>query len=393
MFQFKGRVLQSKSWLNRALVIQYFNPQIILDFSSDSEDVVNLKNAIQGIAGKSEFKLGAGGTSFRFFAFLISRSPGRWKLQAESRLLERPQAEIKNVLQQLGVAAEFVSDGLWIESNGWQPNRRVVCSAEVSSQFVSGLLLSCWNLDFDLEIIIPKPVVSAGYLGLTTDLLKTAGMQMSVEESPDDLRIVVLKNQKSELTGLTSELDISSAFTLAAAAVIGGNAEITNWNSNSKQPDLIFQALFKKMDITYRVDGDSFSVSHHEKWNALKVNLGKSPDLFPVLAVLCAFASGVSELSGAAQLKFKESDRLRKTQELLDLIGVKTEILTDGLRIYGGSSTIAFSQVIEFDPDRDHRMAMAAALIRLKGYKISILQPDVVNKSYPSFWQDVGLRP
>ena len=115
--------------------------------------------------------------------------------------------------------------------------------------------------------------------------------------------------------------------------------------------------------------------------------------LSPRLAVLCAFASGISELTGTGQLKFKESDRFGKTRELLDLIGVKTEILADGIRIFGGSSKVSCDENIVFDPDQDHRMAMAAALIKLKGYKLSILQPEVVNKSYPSFWQDVGVQP
>ncbi len=393
MFQFSGEILQSKSWLNRAMIIQHFNPQIILAAESASEDVLQLKNAVQSVGSKSEFSLGAGGTSFRFFAFLISRYKGTWKLNADPRLLERPQAEIKTVLHQLGVVSTFTATGLLLESKGWEPKRQITCSAEVSSQFVSGLLLSSWNLEFDLEIIIAKPVVSHGYLGLTIDLLKSAGMKLLLEENQEYVKCTVLKNQLSPLSEMCCELDISSAFALAAAAVINGNAEITNWNPDSKQPDLLFQEIFKMMNISFLVSGKVFTIRRHEHWNALNFNLGSSPDLFPVLAVLCAFASGVSELTGTGQLKFKESDRLGKTRELLDLIGVKTEMLADGIRIFGGSSSVSRDEIIAFDPDQDHRMAMAAALIVLKGYKLSVLQPEVVNKSYPSFWQDVGVQP
>lgn len=393
MFQFSGEILQSKSWLNRALIIQHFNPQLVLAAASGSEDVIKLKIAVQSIGSKSEFSLGAGGTSFRFFAFLISRYKGIWKLNADPRLLERPQAEIKNVLQQLGVVSTFTSTGLLLESNGWEPKGRITCSAEVSSQFVSGLLLSSWNLESDLEIIIAKPIVSYGYFGLTIDLLKAAGMKLLLEENQDYLKCIVLKNQKSSLCELHSELDISSAFALAAAAVINGTAEITNWNPDSKQPDLVFQEVFRMMNISFTVSERIFTVRRHEQWDALTFNLGSSPDLFPVLAVLCAFARGVSELTGTGQLKFKESDRFIKTCELLHLIGVKTEILVDGIRILGGSSNVSCDKSVVFDPDQDHRMAMAAALIVLKGYKLSILQPEVVNKSYPSFWRDIGVRP
>lgn len=392
MFQFRGEILQSKSWLNRALVIQHFNSQITLASDVGSEDVAHLKSAVQAIGRYNEFNLGAGGTSFRFFAFLISRHKGNWKLRAAPRLLERPQLEIKNILQQLGVFSTFTEDGLLLETSGWTAKGPIVCSAEVSSQFVSGLLLSCWNLEFDLEIMIAKPVTSRGYMDLTIDLLKSAGMRLLLDENNEYIKCTVLKNQKSSLTELQSELDISSAFALAAAAVIGGNAEITNWHPGSKQPDLIFQEIFRRMNISYLVSGKLFSVCRQEHWDPLKFDLGNSPDLFPVLAVLCAFAAGVSELTGTGQLKFKESDRLGKTRELLGLIGVKTEILSDGIRIFGGSSTVSQDKILEFDPDQDHRMAMAGALVALKGYKLSVLQPDVVNKSYPTFWQDVGLR-
>lgn len=393
MFQFSGEILQSKSWLNRAFIIQHFNPQIVLKSESLSEDVFHLKTAVQSVSSKNEFSLGAGGTSFRFFAFLISRYKGTWKINADPRLLERPQAEIKSVLHQLGVVSTLTPTGLLLTSNGWEPKGRIVCSAEVSSQFVSGLLLSSWNLEFDLEIIIAKPIVSYGYLGLTLDLLKSAGMKLLVDENQEYLKCTVLKNQKSSLSAMHSELDVSSAFALAAAAVVNGNAEITNWNPDSKQPDLVFQEVFRMMSISFLVRGRHFSVRQHEQWNALKFNLGSSPDLFPILAVLCAFASGASELTGTSQLKFKESDRFGKTRELLDLIGVKTEIIADGIRIFGGSSKVSRDEKIIFDPDQDHRMAMAAALIVLKGYKLSIMQPEVVNKSYPSFWQDVGVQP
>lgn len=392
MFQFRGEVLQSKSWLNRALIIQHFNPRIILPSDSGSEDVINLKNAIQSIGIKNEMNLGSGGTSFRFFAFLISRKKGTWKLKASSRLLERPQGEVTSMLQQLGVVSKFSDDGLDLESNGWQPKGRITCSANVSSQFASGLLLSCWNLEFDLELVIVKPVVSMGYLSLTIDLLRSAGMQIFLEENIEYMKCTVLKNQKSLLTEMQSELDVSSAFALAAAAVIGGDAEITNWNPGSKQPDLIFQEIFKKMNISYLTSEKCFTVQRHKTWSPINFDLENSPDLFPVLAVLCAFASGVSELTGTGQLRYKESDRLGKTRELLELIGVKTELLNEGIRIYGGSANVSKDKEIEFDPDQDHRMAMAAALVRLKGYKISVLRPDVVNKSYPSFWQDVGLH-
>lgn len=393
MFSFNGNISASKSWLNRALVIQHFNPALKVDAFSASDDVISLQKAILQIGRALIFNLGMGGTSFRFFVFLISRYKGEWVLKAHDRLLERPQQELIHVLNQLGVKSEFGSGELRLQSTGWQPQSKIVCSADLSSQFASGLLLSCWNLDVDLEIEINKPITSLGYLQMTFELLKEAGMNLQIIENEKNLSVKIVKNQKSKVTELKSELDVSSAFSLASAAVTGGQVEIKNWNNNSKQPDLEFLEIFKKMKIDFSISQKNFSISQQKSWNSVEQDLNNSPDLFPVLSVLCAFASGISVLKGASQLKHKESDRIHKTQELLNLAGYKTEILKDGLKIFGQSSDQLLSKKIVFDPDHDHRMAMAAALIRLKGYNIVIQNPEVVNKSYPNFWKDIGLQP
>lgn len=392
MFSFRGPILTSKSWLNRALVVEHFNKNLKTNATTDSDDVVYLKRAIESVDQTKSFDLGLGGTSFRFFAFLISRHPGHWVLKAHQRLLERPQQEINLILNQLGVKAEFIKNELHIDSQGWQNNGKINCAADVSSQFVSGLLLSCWNLSFDLEIEIKKPISSASYLQMTIELLRQAGMNVQTEENEAHLYCRIPKNQKSQISHLEPELDISSAFSLISAAVLNGEVKITNWQNQSSQPDLVFLDIFKKMNISFFIQEEQFSITKHNNWKAIEYNLNNSPDLFPVLAILCAFADGVSTLFGAGQLKFKESNRIEKTQELLKLAGFKTEVLNDGLLIYGKSSTQDLNKKLKFNPDHDHRMAMAAGLLRLKGYNIEIEKAAVVNKSYPNFWKDIGLH-
>ena len=145
------------------------------------------------------------------------------------------------------------------------------------------------------------------------------------------------------------------------------------------------------MQIQFESSPTEFKILKHNIWNSVEAHLNSCPDLFPVLAVLCAMARGESVLSGAAQLKIKESDRILKTKELLNLCGYQCEELPDGLKISGESSMQNFAKPILFNPDEDHRMAMAAALFKLKGFNINILNPEVVNKSYPNFWKDIGL--
>jgi 3-phosphoshikimate 1-carboxyvinyltransferase len=391
VFRYTGPILTSKSWLNRAQVVHYFNPQVKLIIDAESDDVISLKKAIASIGFTNEFDLGLGGTSFRFFAFLISRSKGEFTVKAEKRLLQRPQSEILEILKQLGVSCELTQDCLKIKSSGWQPAVQVVCDGAESSQFISGLLLSSWNLDFDLNIKIKKPVVSFDYLKMTTSLLQQAGMQIKMQEQDNFFQITISKMQKSNLQELVSEVDVSSAFSICAAAVVGGQAQITNWSMRSSQPDMAFLAAFRKMQIHCEISDSNLKIAKHNTWFGIEADLQNSPDLFPVLAILCALAKGDSRLYGAEQLRHKESDRIVKTRELLMSAGFKCEELSDGLRIFGQSSMQSLQQEFSFAPDHDHRMAMAAALLKLKGYNIKIQNPEVVNKSYPNFWKDVGL--
>jgi 3-phosphoshikimate 1-carboxyvinyltransferase len=122
------------------------------------------------------------------------------------------------------------------------------------------------------------------------------------------------------------------------------------------------------------------------------VNLTDRPDLFPVLAVVAAFAEGVTELYGAPHLKSKESNRIQKTSELLTLMGVENHPHETGMLIHGLGANFKPHSIV-FDPDKDHRMAMAAGLARLKGFQIEITDEAAVDKSFPDFWKTLRGEP
>ncbi|MBC7421557.1 MAG: hypothetical protein H7328_12590 [Bdellovibrio sp.] len=393
MFKFAGSLLASKSWMNRALVIQSFNPQIKIIGETDSDDVKVLQKAIESIPYADHFYLGQGGTSLRFFAFLASRKPGTWFIKAHARLLERPQKELKETLKQLGIEVEFQDDEIIIRSQGWKNDGTVMCDTKLSSQFASGLILNSWNLEFDLQVQMNKPIISADYLWMTLDILKTAGLKYHLVESEASFHLSIPKCQKPSSSDLHSEVDVSSTFSLVAAAVVAGDVQIENWNSSSVQPDMAFTKILNQMGILFQQQANQFTIKQQSSWNACEINLNKSPDLFPVLSVLCALGKGTSQLYGAEQLKLKESDRITKTKELLDLAGFRSELLVDGLAIYGLSSAQDKNQALTFNPDHDHRMAMAAGILKLAGYNIKIETPEVVQKSYPQFWQHTGVNP
>ncbi len=392
MFTFDGPLESSKSWMNRAAIIQHYNTKLKLIGFSKAQDVVDLKAALCDLENnQNEFQIGEGGTTFRFFSILLSRLSGDFKLRAHPRLLQRPQQDLILLLKQLGCDVKVTSTGMQIRSKGWNLKNKIRCNAAVSSQFVSGLLLNSWNLPDDLEIELALPVVSEDYLKMTLSLLKTCGMKIVETKTTEKWNFKILKSQIPQAEVIAAELDISSAFALIAAGAIAGSVKITNWNSQSTQPDFLFLQILDSMTIQYSVDKSTFAIQRQTAWKAISINLVNAPDLFPVLAVLCSQAEGESYLFGASQLKAKESDRLSKTFELLQLCGVPCAVDSNGLRIQGSSSKRSKSEKIIFDPDHDHRMAMAAGLLQLAGFNIEVLHPQVVQKSYPNFWNDIGV--
>lgn len=392
MFHFDGAMLLSKSWLNRAQVLRAWDHtfQLPADEFFESDDVLELKEALARVGQANFFQFGLGGTSLRFFCFFLSRKKGEYFVEAHPRLMERPQQPMLDTLKQLGVKAERADEYIRIASGGWRVPEFVQCDGQQSTQFVTGLLLSAWQLPEDLNVHIKKPILSQPYLQMTIEMLKKSGMVIEATDSEEELRLRIPNNQQIT-NSLVPEIDISSLFSLAAAAVAGGSVRLTNWNNQSLQPDKVFLQLFKKMNIAFTENENIFQIEKHTSWNGLEADLKESPDLFPVLAVLCALANGRSRLFGAAQLIHKETNRIQKTAELLKLAGFQCEVLEDGMVIEGKSSTLDPNQPLQFNPDFDHRMAMAAAVLKLSGFNLDIQDREVVNKSYPAFWNDIGL--
>lgn len=389
VFNFKGRIPASKSLMNRALIAQSFDPRLQLVGDSSCDDVVHMKASLKKLGKSSVLDCGEGGTTLRFLAFRVSRLKGNFLLQGTPRLLSRPQKEIQTILRQLGVEVRFENKGIRIISDGWKaPAKGLTVSAKDSSQFLSALFLNAWGLDFDLKIKVAGPITSLGYFEMTLQLLKDLGFKYTRRNGV----YTIPRGQKIKLKKYSVESDLSSLFSVAAFAAVSGKAVFKDFPKKSLQPDLEFTRIFKKMGITEGQSTKQLSVSSPAVLKPVKVNLQNSPDLFPVLAVLCSFAKGKSVLYGAPQLAFKESNRIQKTAELLTKSGVICKPRKDGMEITGRGG-ITQSKRFRFDPDKDHRLAFAAALLKYFGEDIQIQDPDVVRKSFPEFWKYVGVRP
>jgi len=387
-FRFQGDIPASKSMMNRALLVQSHDPQIQISGNSNCDDVRHMKMAIAAFIQKKEMNCGEAGTVIRFMSLRASREKGVFRLIGSPRLLNRPQDDLVYLLDQLSVRCQLLPNQIVVQSEGWKkPLVPLRVHRNSSSQFATALLLNSWNLPFDLEFEM-KTGVSEGYWQMSVDMARLFGMK--IENKGDFWRIPM--GQKPDHFEISVEPDYSSAFAIAAAGALAGETVITNSTGKSFQPDFQFVSILKKMGASIQQTGSRLSIQKSAELKANDVNLQSSPDLFPVLAVLCAFAKGESWLRGAPHLVHKESDRIAKTGELLRLAGFICSAKNDGLHIVGQGSKFRPTG-FKFDPDQDHRMAMAAGLLKLMGYEVQIQNPQVVSKSYPEFWQALGVKP
>jgi 3-phosphoshikimate 1-carboxyvinyltransferase len=385
-FAFVGQLPASKSMLNRLLIAQSYAPQLKIHGDSRCEDVEYMKKALAALPNNvkvREFDVGAGGTTLRFLALRAARSGGEFILRGTRRLFERPQDDLLKILRQLSIETEIGPDFLRLSGSGWklQGDTLLVPFAR-SSQFASAVLLNAWDLPFDLFVSLGGQKVSEGYWRMSVRMAHDLGMKMDFWDG--DFRVP--KGQTVSAREFTAETDLSSAFAVAAVAAVSGSASFTDFPTQSLQPDAEFVRILGTMGVPLALSGQTLKVERAARLNGVAVNLRACPDLFPVLSALCALAEGDSHLYGATQLAHKESNRIQKMAEMIRAFGREAEANDDGLYIRGAALKPASSKNIEIDCDHDHRVAFAAAVYRAAGFGVDILNPEVVNKSFPEFW-------
>lgn len=395
-FRYDGTLPASKSILNRLLVIASFaDPERfrITGADSDADDVRHMRRGLKELPSGRPLDCGAAGTVLRFLALRVSRRPGRHELTGTPRLFSRPLGPLTDVLEQLGARVETGDASLpRLVIHGpasWRTDRPLTIDRGLSSQFASGVLLSAWDLDGPLTITFTGETVSEGYFSMTLELVRRAGL--SVEDSAETLTIP--PGQKVRPDTVPAEIDLSSAFALAAAAAVGGEARITPFPDASLQPDRVFVDILSAMGVPVERAGSTLEVRRAAALQPVEWCLRDSPDLFPVLGVLCALAEGRSRLFGAPHLGLKESNRIARTVQLVSALGRTVEERPDGMVVHGQGLDRVHDRPITYDPDHDHRLAMAAGVARKAGFAVEVSEPDVVNKSFPGFWSSIGEAP
>jgi 3-phosphoshikimate 1-carboxyvinyltransferase len=382
VFKYEGVIPSSKSSYNRALIIQSFNSKITVSGEAQCDDVLKMKAAVSGLnRGETQFDCGEAGTVLRFLALRVSREKGNFLLTGKPRLFRRPQQELLHIFSQLQVKAQLEEKGMRIESKGWITDHPVKVSAKDSSQFLSGIMLSVWRLEQDFHLEISQDRVSESYFQLTLEILKEFGLSWQ----QDERRIHIPAGQIPKQQSYRVESDLSSAFVVAALAAASGIARIKQFPFESRQPDLAFVELIKKMGVPCRREGDDLIIEKADRLNAINADLKESPDLFPVLSALASRARGKSHFYGAHHLKYKESDRIAEVVKVLFPMGVQVEAKDDGAVIEGLEKFR--TDEVTLDAKEDHRLVMMGTVLKALGFPLRIQNSESVSKSFPEFLQ------
>lgn len=374
--------------MNRCLIVKSFYPELSIKGESSCDDVLAMQGAVtQFHQHKNEpLHCGAAGTTFRFLCARVSREQGRFRLTGDKRLFERPHQPLFQSLSSLGVTVEQTSaTELTVSSQGWNLEKPLNMDLKISSQFISAILLSAWELSHPLVIKLGVDRHSYSYLEMTITLLKQLGMEIEVSND----QICVPPHQSLRLKDFCVEPDMSSAFALTSLALASGQLELNQFPENSVQPDFYFIELLKLMGADYQLENNKLIVKRSLGLSPVKVDLSNNPDLFPVLAVLLSRVEGGSELTGLSLLSYKESDRLGHICDFLLRLGFMVE-QRQGCFLIHGKLEHKYPEAFAFDPDQDHRLVMAASLAQHQGARLIIKTPDVVNKSFPEFWRIVN---
>ncbi len=319
------------------------------------------------------------GATLRFLAALAATVPGVTILQCAPPLARRPHEPLLAAIRQLGVRCEFdVRSGRLVVYGRQQPSARVTLRGDVSSQFLSALLLSGPRYGEGLEIRLLSPVVSQRYVEMTCECMRRFGV--SVEHTSDWLcwRVPpgLYSPRRYEVEG-----DWSAAAALLALGAMTGDVQVRDLSSDSLQADVAMLDLLAAMGAIARADGHSVRVTQ-SALRGCSYNLAQCIDLLPAACVLAAMADGETELSGIARARDKESDRVQAMATGLGCLGVPVDVSEDTMRVRGGS--VRAGEVLSAG---DHRIAMAFGVLGAATGGVVVHGAECVSKTYPAFWQ------
>lgn len=387
----------SKSISNRALMIDAYSksPQT-LNALSDADDTVMLQRNLEFIRNCHHSAIpmvidcGNAGTVFRFLLTYLASTEGHWMLTGSVRMKSRPVSDLVDALRQLGADIEYV------ENEGFSPLKiygkklkggRTTVSMQKSSQFASSLLMAAPTWTNGLELSLAGKLNSMPYLEMTLQMMEHFGAKLNRND-----RMINVLPFDYHANEITIEPDWSSAAFWYELVALSNKGELLlkGLKLSSLQGDRQMVEMFHSLGVASFEEPDGVLIFKTDRsYDALHFDLTGQPDMLPALVATCAALAVEAVFTGLENLKYKESDRTLALQEQMALIGGDFRKLTDEKYHLKPQKKKKTAKNLLFRTYADHRMAMAFAPLSLVLGVIEIEQPEVVEKSYPQFWNQL----
>ncbi|MFN3753239.1 3-phosphoshikimate 1-carboxyvinyltransferase [Flavobacterium sp.] len=389
------KITGSKSETNRLLLLQALYPNLTLENTSNSDDSEVMAKALQNsqlpTPNSQLIDVHHAGTAMRFLtAYFAIKENSEIVLTGSSRMKERPIQILVEALKQLG--AEITYE----EKEGFPPIKikgkkltqsKVSLSANVSSQYISALLLIAPKLENGIELTLEGEITSVPYIKMTLALLNEIGVETSfvgntIKVNPK------LPTPNSQL--LTVESDWSSAsyfYSIIALSQIGTEITLSSYKQNSLQGDSALVEIYQNFGVETVFENNTIVLrkAYNCQLSIINCQLNSSPDIAQTIAVTCVGLGIGCHLTGLHTLKIKETDRLEALKAELTKLGAMVSVTNDSLTLEPSAN---INENVAIKTYQDHRMAMAFAPLALK-VLIVIEEAEVVSKSYPTFWEDL----
>jgi 3-phosphoshikimate 1-carboxyvinyltransferase len=364
------------------------NLGIGLDVDRDAHTVLVHGRAGPLAPGPSVLDARSSGTTARFVLPVAAIGPGPYRVDGTAQLRARPMADGLAALLDAGVAVTELGEPghLPVEVEGsWRLGRPVRVAGNVSSQFLSGLLLAAPRFGADTMVEVDDDLVSVPYVEMTIAVMASFGAAVR-RPSAGVFEVAATGYQASDYA---IEPDASAAsYFFAAAAITGGRVRIEGLSRSSLQGDVAFVDVLESMGAQVTWLADAIEVQGTGTLRGVTVDLRDLSDTAQTLAVVAAFAEGPTEITGIGFIRAKETDRIGAVVTELRRVGIDADETPDGLVVHPGSPRPAVIETYG-----DHRMAMSFALLGLRCEGIDIADPGCVAKTFPHFFEVLdGLR-
>lgn len=386
--QSKIIITGSKSESNRLLLLKALYPEFTLKNISNSDDSHLMTQAL--ISNSDIIDIHHAGTAMRFLTAFLSIQEGKEVIITGSqRMKERPIKILVDALNELG------ADITYTENDGFPPLRikgkkltknKVSLQANVSSQYISALLLIASRLENGLELTLEGTITSIPYIKMTLALLDGIGIETSFIDNTISVKPSTINHQPKTLVVESDWSSASYYFSIVALCDVDTEITLSSYKEDSLQGDSVLVDIYKHFGVVSTFKNNTVTLKKTSiNLEPLTLNLQNAPDIAQTIAVTC-FGLGIAcDLTGLHTLKIKETDRLVALKTEIEKLGGAVKITDASLHL---SPSTKINKNIPIGTYHDHRMAMAFAPLALKT-DVIIEDANVVSKSYPTFWEDL----